>query len=50
MLRTKSVWSPADRARDGLRILATILRERLETDPHPSHATPLIGEELTERV
>jgi glycosyltransferase involved in cell wall biosynthesis len=36
--------------RDGLRILATILRERLETDPHPSHATPLIGEELTERT
>ena len=28
MLRTKSVWSPVDRARDGLRILATRFRGR----------------------
>jgi uncharacterized protein YeaO (DUF488 family) len=33
MIRTKSVWSPIDRSRDGLRILATRFRGRgLSTD------------------
>jgi glycosyltransferase involved in cell wall biosynthesis len=36
--------------RDGLRILATILRERFKTDSPPGHPKALIGEELTERT
>ena len=34
MLRTKSVWSPIDRKRDGLRILATRFRGRRMPTTH----------------
>ena len=43
MLRTKSVWSPIDRKRDGLRILATRFRGRGMTSNRYDVWMPSLG-------